>query len=106
VWKVETLNKTVDRELSALPEDMRAKFAQISDMIEGFGLDAVHPPYVKHLVGKLWEIRVIGKDGIARAIYVTAFKKRVIVVRIFVKKTQKTPKQEIDLALERAKGIV
>ena len=105
-WKVETLNKTVEKELLALSKDMRAKFSQISDMIEEFGLEYVHPPYVKHLLGKLWEIRIIGKDGIARAIYVTAFRKRVVIVRIFVKKTQQTPKQEIELALERAKGIM
>lgn len=105
-WKVETLNKTVEKELLALSKDMRAKFSQISDMIEEFGLESVHPPYVKHLLGKLWEIRIIGKDGIARAIYVTAFRKRVVIVRIFVKKTQQTPKQEIELALERAKGIM
>jgi len=32
-----------------------------------------------------------GKDGISRAIYVTARGRRVVVVRVFVKKTQKTP---------------
>ena len=44
------------------------------------------------------------RDGISRAIYVTAKGRRVVVVRIFIKKTQKTPRREIDLALERAKG--
>ena len=44
-----------------------------------------------------------GKDGIARAIYVTAHQRRVIVVRAFRKKTEKTPRREIDLALRRAK---
>jgi len=39
--------------------------------------------------GPLWEMRMTGKDGIARAIYVTAKGKRVVVVRVFVKKTQK-----------------
>jgi phage-related protein len=46
-----------------------------------------------------------GKDGISRAIYVTARGRRVVVVRVFVKKTQKTPRQEIDIARERAKEI-
>ena len=46
-----------------------------------------------------------GADGIARALYVTARGKRVIVVRVFVKKTQKTPRQEIELALKRAKEV-
>ena len=46
-----------------------------------------------------------GKDGIARALYVTAQKKRVVIVRVFIKKTEKTPRHEIELALERAKEV-
>jgi phage-related protein len=46
-----------------------------------------------------------GADGIARALYVTAKGKSVVVVRVFVKKTQKTPRQEIELALKRAKDV-
>jgi phage-related protein len=61
--------------------------------------------WVKPLGSKLWELRVTGKDGIARAVYVTAKSNRLIVVRIFVKKTQKTPPHEITLARQRAKEI-
>ena len=43
-----------------------------------------------------------GKDGISRAVYVSAKGRRVIVVRVFVKKTQKTPRREIEIALQRA----
>jgi phage-related protein len=50
-------------------------------------------------------MRLKGKDGIARAIYVTARGQRVVVVRVFVKKTEKTPTREIRLALQRAKGV-
>jgi len=50
-------------------------------------------------------MRMKGKDGISRAIYITASGRHVVVVRVFVKKTQKTPRREIDLALERAKEI-
>ena len=46
-----------------------------------------------------------GKDGISRALYVVSKPKRVIVVRVFNKKTQKTPRREINLALKRAKEI-
>jgi phage-related protein len=48
-------------------------------------------------------LRLTGRDGIARAIYVTAIGRRVVVVRAFVKKTQRTPRAEIKLALRRAK---
>lgn len=46
-----------------------------------------------------------GRDGIARALYQSASGQRVVVLRVFVKKTQKTPQSEIDVALERAKEI-
>ena len=54
---------------------------------------------------KLWELRLTGRDGIARALYVTAIGRRMVVVRAFVKKTQKTPRSEIELALQRAKEV-
>jgi phage-related protein len=65
------------------------------------GMAAMHEPYVKHLEGKLGEMRMKGKDGIARAIYVTAKGERVVVVHAFVKKTQKTPQT----ARKRAKEV-
>jgi phage-related protein len=104
-WTVETLNATVDAELEQLPVDMQARFRYISQLIEEFGLERVREPHVKHLRGPLWEMRMKGKDGISRALYVTAVGRRVVVVRVFIKKTQKTPGHEIELALSRAKEI-
>jgi phage-related protein len=104
-WTVETLNAIVDTELEALPADMRARFVHITRLIEEFGLERVHEPHVKHLRGSLWEMRLTGRDGISRALYVTAVGRRVVVVRVFIKKTQGTPNREIELALKRAKEI-
>jgi len=47
-----------------------------------------------------------GKDGIARAIYVTAERERVVVVHAFTKKTKKTPARTLDVACTRAKEVV
>ena len=104
-WSVEFLNAEVVRELEAFPVDIRAKFERIIGLIQTFGLERVHEPYIKHVEGRLWEMRLKGKDGIARALYVTAVGRRVVIVRVFVKKTEKTPRREIDLALSRAKSI-
>ena len=60
---------------------------------------------MKHLEGALWEMRMKGRDGIARAVYVTANAQRVVVVHVFQKKTQKTPRREIELAHKRAKDV-
>src|SRR3954453_4844913 len=104
-WRVEVLNEIVAAEIAALPADMQARFLRLSERIIQAGLESLGEPHVKHLEGKLWELRLTGRDGIARALYVTAVGRRVIVVRAFVKKTQKTPSGEIKLALQRAKEI-
>ena len=104
-WTVETLNETVDAELAELPADMRARLVRISDLIESVGLPNVKEPHVRHIRGQLWEIRLKGKAGIARALYVTAPEQRVVIERVFIKKTGKTPTGEIDLALQRAKEL-
>jgi phage-related protein len=104
-WTVHTLNETVDAEVEALPDDMRARLARITTLIEERGLEGLGEPHVKHVDGRLWEMRLKGRDGISRALYVTAVGHRVVIVRVFVKKTVKTPRREIDLALSRARSI-
>ncbi len=104
-WIVEVLDARVREELEALSAEMRARFRRIVELIQSHGLEQVREPYVKHLEGPLWEMRMKSKDGHSRAIYVTARGRRVVVVRVFVKKTQKTPRREIDLALQRAKEV-
>jgi len=104
-WAVELLDDRVRDELEALPADMRARFRRIVELIQGYGLEQVHDPHVKRLEGPLWKMRMKGKDGISRAVYVTAKGRRVVVVRVFVKKTQKTPRREIEIALQRAEEV-
>ena len=105
MWTVETLNTTVDREIAALPKDQRARLARVATLIEAVGLDQLPHDTVKHLEGKLWEIRLKGRTGISRAIYITATGRRVVILRAFVKKSQKTPLKELELARVRAKEV-
>jgi phage-related protein len=104
-WTVETLNEAVDEELESLPEDLRARFVRIALLIEQKGLERVGEPHVKHLEGRLWEMRMKGKGGISRALYMTTVGQRVVILRVFIKKTEKTPRHEIELVLPRAKLI-
>ncbi len=105
MWTVELLNQAVMVELSNLPVDMQARFQRIVLLIQQHGLDRVREPHIKHVAGAIWEMRLSGRDGIARALYVAARGRRVVVVRVFVKKTEKTPRHEIEIALQRAKEI-
>lgn len=104
-WVVETLNETVDAEIEFLAEDVRARLVRVSQLIEDQGLEFVGEPHVKHLEGRLWEMRLKGRSGIARVLYVTVAPCRVVIVRAFVKKTERTPRREIGLALAPAKSI-
>ncbi len=105
-WTVEFLNAEVKAEFEALPVLLQASLIRVVSLIQENGLENVGMPYVRHLTGKLWEMRGRGKDGIARSIYVTVTGRRVVIVRSFVKKTQTTPDAEIKIALKRAKDIV
>jgi len=102
-WAFRTLNALVDEEIKALPADMQARFLRFGEIIEQAGFEALPRDSARHLEGKLWELRMIGRDGISRAIYVTAAGRRVVVVRVFIKKTQKTPPRELEIARQRAK---
>jgi len=104
-WTFCTLNAVVDAEIEALPADMQARFLRYGELIEQAGFEGLPRDAVRHLEGRLWELRMTGRDGISRAIYVTAAGRRVVVVRVFVKKTQKTPPRELEIARQRAKEI-
>ena len=104
-WTVGFFSDAALAEVRALPQDMRTKFERIVNMIEAHGLERMREPYVKHVEGKLWEMRLIGSDGIARSLYVTASGRRIVILRTFVKKTQKAPRREKELSLERAKDV-
>jgi phage-related protein len=104
-WVVAFADHRAEKEVSKLAEDVRAYLERITDLIEQYGLEQVHEPYVKHISGKIWEIRAKGRDGIARALYVTTVGKRVWILHAFVKKTNKTRSEAIDLAKRRAKEL-
>jgi phage-related protein len=67
-WRVEILNETVAAEIAGLPADMQARFLRLAERIGQAGLESLSEPHVKHLEGKLWELRLTGRDGIARAL--------------------------------------
>ena len=62
-------------------------------------------PHVKHLDGKLWELRAKAAAGIARGLYVTVTGRKVVVLHVFVKKSDKTPLRALALARARMKEV-
>lgn len=99
-WTV-TLHPLAEPELKALPADMQARFLRVAELLEDFGPQSVGLPHIRPLEGKLWEIRMKGRDGIARAVYAAVQGRRLLVLHVFVKKTQTTPRSALDTARKR-----
>lgn len=99
-WTVE-VHPLAESELKALPADMQARFLHIAELLEAFGPQKLGMPHIRPLEGKLWEMRMSGRDGIARAIYAAVHGRRLLVLHTFVKKTQATPRAAIEIARKR-----
>lgn len=103
-WTVR-LHPLAEPELLALPADMRARFLRVAELLEAFGPQHVGLPHVRPLEGKLWEMRMKGRDGIARAVYAAVQGRTLLVLHVFVKKTQQTPRAAIDTARKRLESV-
>jgi len=104
-WSICFVNKKSEKELLDLSPDLQAKFLRIGELLQDFGPYELGLPHIRPLGKKLWELRLKGKDNIARSIYVLESRKRIIILHTFIKKTQKTPEKDIKIATSRLKEI-
>lgn len=104
-WIVE-ITDPVSLEIEALPPGLQARLVRLLEAVENVGLENLHEPHVKHLEGKLWELRAKAAEGIARGIYVTVTGRKVVVLHVFVKKSQKTPIRAFETAKQRMREIL
>ena len=104
VWRVDVAIAAA-KELDDLPTGLQGRILRLISLVETYGMDALHAPHARQIDGKLWEMRVIGKDGIARGFYVVRSGPRLLVLHVFVKKSQTTPRRAIALAWQRLKEI-
>lgn len=103
-WTVD-ICPLAEPELLALPADMQARFLHIADLLEAFGPQQVGMPHIRPLEGKLWEMRMRGRDGIARAVYAAVHGRKLLVLHVFVKKTETTPRAAIETARKRLEAL-
>jgi phage-related protein len=102
-WTVKA-HPLAEAEIRALPADMRARFLHIAELLETFGPQKVGLPHIRPLESKLWEMRMQGRDGIARAVYAAVEGRTLLVLHAFVKKTRTTPRAAIDTARNRVEN--
>ena len=93
----------VQKFIDSLPTIPHAKLLRQIDLLETYGSE-LGMPHAKAMGGGLLELRVRGQTDV-RAFYVFVSGHRIYLLHGFVKKSQATPKKELELALKRKKEI-
>ena len=104
-WKIEFYDEKLLKEIRKWPTRLQARFARIINLIEELGPADVGMPHVKTMGKGLFEVRVKSDEGIGRALFCILKGKVIVILTGFIKKTQKTPQQEIEKALKRLKEV-
>lgn len=103
-WNIRYFNEKVENQILDLPDGLLARYLKLTDMmlIHGSNLGL---PHTKSLNNGLFELRLKSKEGIGRVFYCTRVGKTIMMLHSFVKKSQKIPKNEIDIALKRLREV-
>lgn len=104
MWQVEFYEKEngeipVNDFLLSLNEKMRAKAAKEIRILSEYG-NRLREPYSKHIQEGIFELRIKFASDISRIFYFFFDGDKIILTNGFVKKTQKTPKEEIEKAIK------
>ena len=100
LYETEDGKTPVEDWMDSLDPKMRAKLIAMLLLLEEKG-NALRKPYTESLGDGIFELRAIQGNNISRALFFFYFNKRIIVTNGFIKKQQKTPANEIQLAKER-----
>ena len=83
--------------IKGLDDKMKAKMLRTIELLQYFGPN-LREPYSKFLGDGIFELRSQVGNNISRVLYFFVVEQRVVITNGFIKKTQKTPKNEIELA--------
>ena len=103
-WTIEYYSQNVQDWVGKMPIGIRAAYAKLTGLLVEFGMD-LRLPHSKAMGDGLFELRPKGKEGVARVFYCTLVGKRIVVLHGFIKKTQETPRKELDIAIRRMKEV-
>jgi phage-related protein len=104
-WSLEYFDSTVEAALLNLPDGLLSRYFRLAELMMEFGSN-LGMPHTRPIGNGVFELRIKGNEGIARALFCTKMGKRIIVLYVFVKKTQKTPKKIIELANKRMSEVM
>ena len=94
----------VEDSIVAMPPKIQARLLRLLELMQEHGAN-LGAPHTSPMGDGLFEIRAKAKEGIGRALFCYMKGERVYILHAFVKKTQKTPKKELDLAIARMKEV-
>jgi len=103
-WKIDYYNESVENAVHNLDKSIKAKYIAITNMMIGSGPN-LGLPYTKSMGKGLFEIRAKGHAGIARGFFCTISGNTIMILHVFLKKSQKTPQKELELAVKRMKEV-
>jgi len=95
----------VEEFLDSVNPKMRAKIFGLLGILQEKG-NMLREPYSKHLDDGIFELRCKFGSDITRVLYFFYYEGSIILTNGFVKKTQKTPQEEIQLAKDRRKDFI
>lgn len=87
-----------------LPRGLLARYLRYADRMEIYGPD-LGMPHTRAMGDGLFELRIRASEGIARVFYCTAINRNIVMLRSFIKKTNRTPRKELDTARKRMKEV-
>jgi len=103
-WKVRFFSQRLEAEILALPAGFVARFLKYAERMELYGPD-LGMPHTRAMGHGFFELRLKAADGIDRVFYCTVVDRQIIMLHQFVKKSEKTPHKELDLARRRMKEV-
>ncbi len=103
-WQINYYSQRLEDEILKLPAGLLARYLRLTDLLIEFGSN-LGLPHTRKIETGLYELRVMGKEGIARVFFCTRIGKKIIMLYSFIKKSQKTPKKEIEIARRRMKEV-
>lgn len=97
-------NQSVKDDVEDFPPGIKKRYFNLTDRMIEYGPN-LGEPHTKALGGGLFEIRAKSGEGIGRAFYCTVISRKIVVLHAFIKKSQKTPKNDLDIAKKRMKEV-
>jgi phage-related protein len=103
-WKITYYNELVEETVLSLPDTLLAKYIRLTETMKEYGPN-LGMPHTRTMSKGLFELRLKGKEGIARVFYGIITHQEILMLHAFVKKTEKTPRHELEIAKKRLKEV-